>query len=145
MQAELTFSFGTWFLFKLLVFISSDWITAFAALGLTRIEWKKVSYVSIWLIYLIAAFDVQRSIHLHQIALICIHAACNFHKNTQINMANIYIEPIYIFSRLHICIYALHICIYGNMYPCAQSVLHIYIYIYIYIYISIYIYMQHKT
>ena len=35
------------------------------------------------------------------------------------------------FSRLHICIYALHILIYGNKYPYAQS--------------KQYIYMQHKT
>ena len=41
------------------------------------------------------------------------------------------------FSRLHICIYALHICIHGNICPCAQSTLHIYIYIYIYIYLEI--------
>ena len=53
-------------------------------------------------------------------------------------MANIYIGPIYIFSRLYICIYALHIRIYGNIYPCTQSVLHTYKYIYIYIYIYIY-------
>ena len=53
------------------------------------------------------------------------------HKCTQINIENIYIGPIYMFSRLHICIYALHIRIYDNIYPCAQSMLHIYIYIYI--------------
>ena len=32
------------------------------------------------------------------------------------------------FSRLQICIYALYIRIYGNIYPCAQSVQHIYTY-----------------
>ena len=35
------------------------------------------------------------------------------------------------FSRLHICIYALYICIYGDIYPCAQPAQHIY--------------MQHET
>ena len=81
---------------------------------------------------------MQWSIHLHQIALICIYTACKMHKYTQINMENIYIGPIYMISRLHICIYALHICIYGNIYPCAQSALYIYIYIYIYIFIYLY-------
>ena len=75
---------------------------------------------------------MQWSIYLHQIALICIYSACNLHKYTQINMENIYIGPIYMFFRLHICIYALHIRIYSNIYPFAQSALHIYIYIYIY-------------
>ena len=75
----------------------------------------------------------------HAFAPICTHLHICSMQNTQkqINKhsKHIYIWPIYMFSRLHICIYALHICIYGNIYPCAQSAQHIYIYIYIYIYI----------
>ena len=82
------------------------------------------------------SLDMQQSMHLHQFAPICIYAAWKIHKYKQLNMENIYIWLIYMFSRLHICIYALHIRIYGNKCPCTQSaILHIYIYIYIYIYI----------
>ena len=79
------------------------------------------------------SIDVQRSIHLHQFALICIYAACKKHKYTQINMENIYIGPIYMFSRLHICIYALSYTHIWQYIPFAFSPhyhsQHIYIYI----------------
>ena len=89
------------------------------------------SLVIAFQLILITHTDVQQSIYLHQFALICIYAACKEHIYIQINMANIYIGPIYMFDRLYICIYALHIHIYSNIYPYTQSTLHIYIYIYI--------------
>ena len=88
---------------------------------------------------------MQQRVHLHLFAPICTYAAFKKNENTQINMENIYIWPIYIFSSLNICIYGLYICIYSDLYPCAPTELHIYIYIYRqidrYIYIYIYIYI----
>ena len=46
----------------------------------------------------------------------------------QKNMENIYILPIYMFTRLNICVYGLHICIYGGLYLCIPTELDIYIY-----------------
>ena len=73
---------------------------------------------------------MQQSMHLHSLAPICIYTALKKHANTQINMVNVYVWPIYLFSRLNICIYGLHICIYGDFYPSTPTKLHIYIYIY---------------
>ena len=45
----------------------------------------------------------------------------------QKNMENIYILPIYKFTRLNICVYGLHICIYGGLYLCIPTELDIHI------------------
>ena len=62
-----------------------------------------------------------------------IYADYVIYENSQIKAVDIYMVPLYIYSRLLFIIYGLCICIHSDLEACTQSAAKAYVYIYVYI------------